>query len=78
MDGTRPKRTPEELRRDSAGPTQPSRRIYLDLPALTFAQRALAAREIFLRAEALIFRRLRPLFLTGALDPFVTTASSCD
>jgi len=52
--------------------------IYFRLAALTFAQRALAAREIFLRAAALIFRRLEPAFLIDFLGPFDTRASSCD
>jgi hypothetical protein len=48
------------------------------LAALTFAQRALAAREIFLRAAALIVHFLRVVFLAGDRDVFVTKASSCD
>jgi hypothetical protein len=52
--------------------------IYFRLAARTFAQRALAAREIFRRAAALIFRRLGPVFLPGVLDTFDTMASSCD
>jgi hypothetical protein len=58
--------------------SQPACGIYFRLAALTFAQRALAAREIFLRAAALIFRRRGPVFLPGVLDPFDTMASSCD
>ena len=47
------------------------------MAALTFAQRALAAREIFLRAAALIVRFLRAFFLAGDRDVFVTKASNC-
>jgi len=54
------------------------RRIYLDLAALTFAQRAFAAREIFRRAAALIFRRLRTAFLPGNDEVFAAKASSRD
>ncbi|MGD0252032.1 MAG: hypothetical protein ABSC01_04990 [Verrucomicrobiota bacterium] len=54
------------------------RQIYfdLDLAALTLAQRALAAREIFRRAAALIFRRLRTSFLPGDDEMFPAKASS--
>ena len=54
------------------------RRIYFDLAALTFAQRAFAAREIFRRAAALIFRRLRTAFLPGDDEVFAAKASSRD
>ena len=51
---------------------------YFALPARTFAQRALAAREIFLRAAALIFRRLRTTFLVDDGEALAAKASSCD
>ncbi len=53
------------------------RQTYFDL-ALTFAQRAFAAREIFRRAAALIFRRLRRGFPAGAAEAFPARASSRD
>ena len=53
------------------------RPTYFDL-ALTLAQRALAAREIFRRAAALIFRRLRPGFRPGPGEPFPARDSSRD
>lgn len=56
---------------------QASPTIYFDLPARTFAQRALAAREIFRRAAALIFRRLRRV-LAGDDEALAATVSSCD
>jgi hypothetical protein len=55
------------------------RRSYFDfLAALTLAQRALAASEIFRRAAALIFRRLRPGLRLGAGELSVAKASSRD
>jgi len=53
------------------------RQIYFAL-ALTFAQRALAAREIFRRAAALIFRRLRPGFPAGAAEVLPASFSNRD
>ena len=53
------------------------RQIYFDL-ALTFAQRALAAREIFRRAAALIFRRLRTGFPAGSAEIFPARDSRRD
>ncbi len=57
---------------------RPSREIYFALAALTFAQRALAAREIFRRAAALIFRRLRTAFPVDDGKAPVAKASSRD
>ena len=69
------------LRRSEAASLPPFRQRldYFDfLEARTFAQRALAATEIFLRAAALIFRRLRTIFLPGDDEVFAAKASSCD
>ena len=54
------------------------RQTYFDLRALTFAQRAFAAREIFRRAAALIFRRLRLGFRPGAGEESEARVSNRD
>ena len=66
------------IHRNSSPPPFRLELDYFDLAALTFAQRALAAREIFLRAAALIFRRLRTAFPIDDGEALAAKASSRD